>query len=332
MMDADHIQSDESARGLERLRRFAIRACLVGSGLVLLLLLVLAPPVSFPAETRIEVPRGVSAAEAAQLLAEHDVVRSRLALQVALRLFAGETGVQAGAYWFDMPIGTLGVARALSSGAHSLPLAALTVPEGLHIREMDALVAERLGIPEGAFAAAAEGKEGYLFPETYHIPEDFTAEELVQLMYEESQSRFSSLDGAVERSGRTLEEIVTMASILEREARSEESMRIVAGILWRRYDTGMRLQVDASFVYLLGKASDDVTREDLALDSPYNTYRYAGLPPTPIANPGQQSLMAALDPLSSPYLFYLTDTDGVFHYARTYEEHQENVLRYLNPD
>ena len=315
-----------------RVRRIVIRSCLVASALALALILMLAPPISFPAKTRIEVPRGVSAAEAAQLLAERNVVRSRLLLQIALRLFAGESGVQAGAYWFETPIGTLGVARALSHGMYSLPLVSFTVPEGLHIEEIDALASARLGFAPGTFTEAASGKEGYLFPETYHIPGEFTAVELAALMHEQSLEVLDSLDGAIERSGRTLEEIVTMASILEREARSEESMRTVAGILWRRYDTGMRLQVDASFVYLLGKASNEVTRDDLALDSPYNTYRYPGLPPTPIANPGRQSLMAAIDPLSSPYLFYLTDSDGVFHYARTYEEHQSNVLRYLNPD
>ena len=120
-----------------------------------------------------------------------------------------------------------------------------------------------------------------------------------------------------------------MASILEEEARSFEDKQIVAGILWKRLDNDMALQVDAPFVYLLGKGSADLTLDDLKTDSPYNTYLYRGLTPTPISNPGLESLRAAVEPIASEHLFYLSDADGVMHYAEDFEQHKRNKELYL---
>ena len=108
-----------------------------------------------------------------------------------------------------------------------------------------------------------------------------------------------------------------------------EDKRIVSGILWKRINMEMPLQVDAPFAYILGKTSEELTREDLAFDSPYNTYLNTGLPPTPITNPGLESLEAALRPIETPYVFYLTDTEGTVYSAETFEEHVGNKKRYL---
>ena len=127
----------------------------------------------------------------------------------------------------------------------------------------------------------------------------------------------------------TFEEVIVLASILEREARSEESMRMVAGILLKRMEIDMPLQVDAPFEYFISKSSAFLTYSDLALESPYNTYLNTGLPPTPIANPGLKSIRAVLNPIESDYLFYLTAPGGEFHYSRTYEEHKYKKDLYL---
>ena len=121
-----------------------------------------------------------------------------------------------------------------------------------------------------------------------------------------------------------------MASIIEREATgNQEEMQIVSGILWKRIREGMRLQVDAPFMYTLGKRSDELTLKDLASDSPYNTYRKKGLTPTPIGNPGIQAIYAALNPIESSYYFYLHDSRGTIHYAKDHDGHIRNKNQYL---
>lgn len=133
----------------------------------------------------------------------------------------------------------------------------------------------------------------------------------------------------VEKSGRTLNEIITMASLIEEEANTKESRRIISGILWQRIKQGMRLQVDAVFPYIMNKFSLQLTKEDLMDDSPYNTYRYAGLPPGPISNPGWDSIYAAIYPAKTSYLYYLSDREGNMYYAKTFEEHKANKAKYL---
>src|SRR3989338_8316927 len=120
-----------------------------------------------------------------------------------------------------------------------------------------------------------------------------------------------------------------MASLLEEEVKSTEDRKLVAGILWKRLSLNMGLNVDAALTYVLGKTSHELTQEDLKYDSPYNTYRYRGLPPGPISNSGLDAILAALRPTSSQYLYYLTDKDGSVHYAKNLEEHKINKFRYL---
>lgn len=120
-----------------------------------------------------------------------------------------------------------------------------------------------------------------------------------------------------------------MASLIEREAKTDEDRKTIAGILWNRIDLKMPLQVDAVFGYIKGIDTYHPTSEDLSIESPYNTYLHAGLPPTPISNPGLESLHAAATPTKTDYLYYLTGKDGVMHYAKTFEEHKANRAKYL---
>ena len=135
---------------------------------------------------------------------------------------------------------------------------------------------------------------------------------------------------AIKKSGRTQDEILTMASILEKEASKIKDRQQIAGVLWHRIDVGMPLQVDAVFPYIIGKNTFELTREDLAVDSPYNTYKYKGLPPGPIGNPGLDSILAAATPIKSKYVFFLSDKQGNFHYAVTYAQHLVNKAKYLD--
>lgn len=291
--------------------------------------LTFSAPRHFPTQEDIVIPEGYTLVETVRLLDEAHVVRSAFVLQLVMMTLYTDDGVQAGTYLFPRPLSVFEVARSVAHGEYTVPPVRVTFPEGLTAEQIAKRVADQTTIIESAFLDAAEGKEGYLFPETYHIPESYTASELVSLMEETFFERIEPLHDDIAELDASLEDVVIMASIIEREANTEESRKLISGILWERIDIGMPLQVDATFVYLLGKTSAELTRDDLAIDSPYNTYKNRGLPPTPIANPGFSSLEAAVRPESSPYLFYLTGADGAFYYAETFEEHVENKRLHL---
>ena len=141
--------------------------------------------------------------------------------------------------------------------------------------------------------------------------------------------RLESIKVIVLAFNRPLSDIIKMASILEGEARTTETRRTIAGILWRRISLGMPLQVDASFKYINGKGTFELTPRDLAIDSPYNSYTHKGLPPTPISNPGIDAIASAVTPIKTNYIYFLSDKEGNMHYAVTYAEHLANKAKYL---
>ncbi|MEX2007918.1 MAG: endolytic transglycosylase MltG [Candidatus Spechtbacterales bacterium] len=164
--------------------------------------------------------------------------------------------------------------------------------------------------------------EGFLFPDTYEFKVGSSSEEVIDAMLHNFSERVGDRVGRTER----FYDVLIMASILQREVRSEEEMRLAASVINNRVANGMPLQMDATLVYVLKRV---MRSSDKSLDSPYNTYRYTGLPPTPIANPSLQAIDAALNPASSDYIFYVSDRSGVTHFARTLSEHNRNIARYL---
>jgi UPF0755 protein len=176
-----------------------------------------------------------------------------------------------------------------------------------------------------------EGLEGYLYPDTYFVnPDSYSDHQFISRLLATFQQRLSEEDwAAVQASPYSLHQIVTMASIVEKEERSRSARPTVAGILWKRYDEGIGLGADATVLYALGRTSGGLSYQDLQVDSPYNTRKYAGLPPGPISNPSLSSIRAALYPTKSDYYYYLHDSDGVIHYGRTLREHNLNKQKYL---
>ncbi len=172
--------------------------------------------------------------------------------------------------------------------------------------------------------------EGYLFPDTYEIPDGASSLDAVKIILMNFGKKLTP-DLRKEISGRnkTIFEIITMASLLEKEAQTYEDKRIVAGILWKRLDLQMPLQVDATVGYILGKKTTKISAEDAKIDSSYNTYKYRGLPVGPIANPGMESIFAALRPKETDYLYYLSTPDGKIIFSRTLKEHNEAKAKYL---
>lgn len=220
---------------------------------------------------------------------------------------------------------------------------AFTAPEGWTIAEMDTELTKMGLIGAGAFEECAknctftydfldegESLEGYLFPDTYFIDSaTFSSENLINMMLQNFDTKLTDeMTAAIDASGRTITEVVNVASMVEREVRTEDDLPIVAGIIWKRYDNDWYLGIDATLLYV--QEDNELTAEDLADDSPYNTRLTIGLPPTPISNPGLASLMATIYPEESEYYYYLTDNKGEVHYATTNAEHEANKAEYLN--
>ena len=285
--------------------------------------------VSISEERIITIPEGYTVSETISLLDESGLIRSPLGFR--LSSYLDPLVVKSGSYHFEPGAHRLwDIRERLATADYGDVYVSITIPEGSTIQDIsDILANSDLDIDTDTFLRKTQGKEGYLFPDTYFfLPGDDeydVIEKLEETFEDNIQELEQELGTQVAR-----EDIVTMASIIEKEAgRSLEEMRMVSGILWKRIEVGMPLQVDAPFLFTLGKTSAQLTLEDLRTDGPYNTYTNLGLPPTPIVNPGLDALTAAMDPLESLYFFYLHDTNGNIHYGVTHDDHVRNKNRYL---
>jgi len=289
------------------------------------------------------IPRGYSASQIGNKLQEKNVIKSALAFKFYSQLTGRSKKIFAGEYKLSSHLNLLQVVDLLTKGPIELWV---TVPEGLRREE----IVERFisGLEKSneeangfraEFLSTTQAKEGYLFPDTYLFPREATASSVVNMMSKTFEQKTENLQEGINNSNLSLNEIVTLASIIERESKKDDERPIVAGILLNRLQIGMGLQADATVQYAIaslnckGKVECDwwptITRDDLSLNSPYNTYKFKGLPPRPIANPGFTSLKAAVFPEETNNLYYLHDADGNIHYAQTLDEHNANVRKYL---
>ncbi|MEK7578924.1 MAG: endolytic transglycosylase MltG [Patescibacteria group bacterium] len=309
---------------------FIQRPVLWASAGLALFILLAHTPLRFISGTLISIPQGASFGTVAETLEEKNIITSSTLLRACMVLFGGAEHVKAGDYLFLQPQGSCAIARRLSKGEYALTSIRVTFPEGTSIAGMARILVAELPAFDGEeFKSIASTSEGYLFPDTYFFLPNTTPESVLSDLRQTFNDKTTNLLPAIALSDRTIEDIVTMASLLEEEARTLEDKRIVAGILWKRIDEGMALQVDAPFIYILGKSSHELTGADLEFDSPYNTYLYRGLPPTSISNPGLESMMAALTPTDTAYWFYLSDSEGTMHYAETFEGHKANKEKHF---
>lgn len=308
-------------------RRILIGIFFVG---VIMSFAMFSPPGNFPAGSVVTIDEGMSLSQIGALLKETRVVRFSTLFESAVILRAGESGVLFGDYYFAKPESAWRIAKRLTRGAFGLESVKVTIPEGFTVKKIavtyDDIFPE---FDEQLFIKLAERDEGHLFPDTYYFLPNVHAPEIYFAMKENFKKQIAAVEDEISAFGKPLEDVIIMASLLEREARKTETRKIVAGILWKRLSIGMPLQVDAVFEYINGKNTYTLTLDDLQIDSPYNTYKYRGLPPGPIANPGLDSIVAAINPIETPYFFYLTDDEGNMHYARTHDEHVLNKARYL---
>ncbi len=229
--------------------------------------------------------------------------------------------IQAGDFRLNPSMSALEIAQELTHGTLDRWV---TIIEGWRSEE----IASSLQLPAYSF----KEDEGFLFPDTYLIPKDASAGEVIKILRKNFDQKIKNLLPDIQKSGLELEEVIILASIVEREARYEEDRPIVAGILIKRWQNGWPLQVDATVQYVLGEEGDwwpKVRKVDLKIDSPYNTYSYSGLPPAPICNPGLSAIKAVVYPKQTDYWYYLSDKEGKMHYAETLDKHNQNISNYL---
>lgn len=289
-----------------------------------------APPADFKVPSLVRVKEGTSITSEVQQLKDQHIVRSALLTKILLRVIGGESGLVAGDYFFPNAQNAFTIAVRLAQGKYLLDPVKVTIPEGATNREVALILSDKLQFFDvETFRNLTQNNEGYLFPDTYYFLPTEDPHVVLRMMQSNFNERIEPLREKIEASGRPLSDIIIMASLLEEEARQTETRKMISGILWNRIKIGMRLQVDAVFPYIIGKNTFEVTRADLQVDSPYNTYKYKGLPIGPISNPGLSSIEAAILPTPSNFVYYLADMRGVTHYSKTYAEHLRKQRLYL---
>ena len=277
------------------------------------------------------VKKGEGVRSIAARLKEEGLIRSPLGFFITVRLNDIAKGIQAG----DFRLSTSMSAREVADGlTHGTIDSWITIPEGWRNGEVAMRISQELGIPEVEFLALA--KEGYMFPDTYLVPKEASAEVVLAIFNRNFETKVTEeLATQIANSPYSLHQIITIASIVEREARFAEDRPKVASVLLNRLEIGMPLQADATLQYV--KGYDETTGKwwsqaqsvDKELDSPYNTYLNTGLPPSPIANPGLAAIKAVLNPANTNYIYYVSEADGTTHFAENYDEHLQNIQKYL---
>jgi len=278
--------------------------------------------------------RGESLDSIAKRLKEEGLIRSSLAFKIVVYTQGLRGKIQAGSFHLNPGWNLYEIVQTLTLGTEDIWL---TFPEGWRKEEFAQRLAANLeGFDIEEFLSLTKDLEGYLFPDTYLIPKSATPSAIIKILTNNFEKKTKDLKI-------TYQDLI-LASILEREVKHEEERPLVAGILIKRLKEGWPLQVDATVQYGLATKQfsnlaieqlngfdwwPKITKDDLGIDSPYNTYKYKGLPPTPICNPGLGAIKAVLNPLATDYWFYLSDEEGKIHFAKTLEEHQENIIKYL---
>ena len=287
---------------------------------------------------RVVIPKGASMRAAAESLAVHDVIGSPRLFRWYTAAAGRERTIKPGTYQFPEGASYAFVLDALVTGRGLVRT--VVIPEGFDLRDIVPALAKALAVPQDSVRVAvtdttwrrtlsvpAESLEGYLFPATYAFADGTTAREAVQVMLE----RFASVwtpewDARVRAMAITRHDALTMASIVEKEARKPEERALISAVYWNRVKKGMLLQADPTVQYALPQHVDRVFYKDLEVESKYNTYKYAGLPPGPIASPGAASIAAALAPAHVPYLFFVARADGGHEFRTTFAEHQQAIV------
>lgn len=279
---------------------------------------------------------GTTASEISDRLMQLGVIDSRLRFWWLMKLQGDASKFKTGTYVFTPHMDEQAVLDKLVAG--DTTVVKFTIPEGFGIKEIAKRLADEGLVDEQEFLAEAKdfapydymkkrpnvryAAEGYLFPDTYVIHSDVSAEGIMKMMAEDFDTRLTpALRQQAAAKGLSIHDLITLASLVEKEARYDEDRPIIAQVFFKRLQMGMPLQSDTTLQYLMAGPKEDVSIEDTKIDSPYNTYQHEGLPPGPIASPGMKSILAVLNPANTDYLYFVADRQGHNHYSQTYDEH-----------
>ncbi len=297
-------------------------------------------------EVFVDIPRGANANQIAGMLTDSGVLRHRIPFRLYLRFSNLGRHIQAGEYRFDQPASPKQIVQRLIRG--DVYFRAITIPEGLTAQETLALLTQNhLGDPEGLerallktewiedLAPGARNLEGYLFPETYRFQRKADSETIIKTMVRQFRTKLEKiLSRYPMQPGWNVSRIVVVASMIEKEVKTADEGPMVASVLINRLDNRMPLGCDATIIYamkLAGTYEGRLGRKDLIMDSPYNTYRHAGLPPGPICNPGADALQSALNPAKTDYFYYVSRNDGTHQFSKDYRSHVNAVNIFQRP-
>ena len=298
------------------------------------------------------VEKGETAEQVALNLKKDNLIRSAFYFKYYIK--AGELNIKAGEYSLSPALTAKEIIKLLTAGDALSREKSITIIEGWNIKDIGAYLEKNKVISAAGFINAVEKPlgawkfnfsrpdflsdapkeadlEGYLFPDTYRISKEASAEEIVnKLLVNFDKKLTPAMRAEIKRQKKTIYEIITMASVIEKEVRSTEDMKIVSGIFWDRIKNGVALNSCATLAYILGVNKAQYSLEDTKIDSPYNTYKYRGLPPGPIANPGLNAITAAVYPKFTDYNYFLSDpATGKTIYSESLEEHNANKYKYL---
>jgi UPF0755 protein len=294
-------------------------------------------------EQFVDVPSGATTRDIGRRLVDAGIVRNEVLFRIAALWSGRARTLRAGEYRFDRPLTPFQVLDTVARG--DVYVRRITFPEGLTIADMSTIYEARGFGPATAFVEAARDAtpireldpeardlEGYLFPETYALPRGTPAATLIGMMVDRFKATYTSeFRERATAQGFTTRQVVTLASLIEKETGKTDERPVIAAVYRNRLNIGMGLQADPTVVYALQKAGrydGNIRREDLAFESPYNTYKRAGLPPGPIASPGKASLEAVLAPAEASYLYFVSRNDGSHVFATTLAEHNRNVQKF----
>ncbi|MEX0877738.1 MAG: endolytic transglycosylase MltG [Candidatus Spechtbacterales bacterium] len=291
----------------------------------------------------VEVEQGMGLQDIAQVLKKENAIKNSTSFTLYALIEGKASSLKAGVYKFNSDLSVKDIAQRMEEGA-THQFVRVTIPEGFRKEQIAARLESEGAIEDGEeflnFVNMSTSKtvdlydgvgflnnieadslEGFLFPDTY----EFSINSSPQVVLGRFLNNF-----AVKTEDLNIDyDTIIIASLLEREVQTEEDMKLVSGVIRNRLNIGMALQVDATLAYITGKDTPQLTNADKLIDSPYNTYLYRGLPPAPIANPGRQTIEAALNPTPNNYFYYLSDLEGNTHFAETLDMHNENKVRYL---
>lgn len=276
------------------------------------------------------VERGQGIREIAKNLKDQGLIRDQIVFFLLTKQLGLDKKIEAGDYRFFKSMTATDLANGLTHGTLDIWI---TIPEGNRALEIAEVLAKRIPTYQENWAKALENEEGYLFPDTYLIPKDADINLIISIFKNNFEKKYATLGNP--KNNLTKDEVVTVASLVEREARFDRDRPLVASVILNRLNLGMKLDIDATLQYALGYQESEkrwwkksLKEADKAFDSAYNTYLTAGLPPAPISNPGLSSLEAAVNPATTNYLYYISDPKGNNHYAVSYQDHLDNVKKY----